>query len=141
MTEHGEIPRLIERSSLGTPAGRKLRARTSREQGREVLELERLTAAVENGEWAALIPLANMHRRRGNLAAAEACYAALAAQALRSVSALEAEAGRPDMAELWEQRARTLHPYSSARTPAPATKNSTKAPNQDEGIKVTRPAR
>lgn len=119
MTEHSEIPRLIERSSLGTSAARKLRDRTSPGQAREILELERLTAEVERGEWAALIPLAHIHERRGNVAAAEACYTTVAALALRSVSSLEADAGRADMAEMWERRARTLDDTGS--TPSQAS--------------------
>ncbi len=98
----------IDRSSLGTPAAKALRERTSKARAKEIRELQRLTAAVEAGEWWELGALAQVYERAGNLDAAERALRELAARSLGRLAKVRDQVGDPKDAEQWRARSRTL---------------------------------
>lgn len=108
MSSDEGLERSIDRSSLGTPAAKALRARTSKARAGNIRELERLTSAVEAGEWWELGALAQFYERAGNLEAAERALREIAARSLLRIANLREQADDPRSAEQWRARARTL---------------------------------
>src|SRR5690606_8363146 len=99
--------RWIDRSSLGTPAAKALRERTSQARAKESVERQRLTAAVEAGEWWELGALAQVYERAGNLDAAERALRELAARSLGRIAKVRDQLGDPKGAEQWRARSHT----------------------------------
>jgi hypothetical protein len=104
---------LIEKSSLGAKGARGLRGRTNPKEAAAVRDLERLTRAVQEGEWWQLAPLARAYQKMGHLERAEELLRRMAAIGLEEIAALRRARGDQEGALTWHARAKTLGPTES----------------------------
>jgi hypothetical protein len=98
----------IEASSLGTPAARRLRERTRPADAAALLELSRLTSALEQGQWWEMAPLARWYQQHGEPTRAEQILRTLAERTLHEIAYLNINMGNHDAARVWDARADTL---------------------------------
>ncbi len=125
MTSDDRTTQLIEASSLGSVAARRLRQRTTPEQVAKVRAITRLRNEVAHGGTSAWLELGAQLEEAGDLTGAELSYRKAAAAALIALAELYERRGEGDAAANWAARAQTLvnrpssitAEYESDRTP------------------------
>jgi hypothetical protein len=104
------IDELIQDSSLGTEAARRLRNRTSASQAALAQRLVALRNAVANGDLGGLVELGELCEQVGSREEAADCYRRVAASSLMRLATLLELEGETDVAAQWKARARTIYP-------------------------------
>lgn len=108
MSHDDELSRLIEASSLGTPAARRLRQRTLPGQAAVTNEIAALRDELASGGRGRLLDLGLKLEAIGDTTGAEECYREAATAAMTAMAALYENQGHHAAAAQWRARAGTL---------------------------------
>lgn len=106
--DEGRFTELLDASSLGTPAARRLRSRVPKNEAEAVRRVGELRAQVKDGRTSALLDLADVLAIIGDRDGADFGYRTVAAEALLRLAALHDRTGDAAGARLWRERAQTL---------------------------------